>query len=425
MAITKKKSLFAAIGVLALESYDFIVFIFLARLVTSSFFQIKLSGYALILDIILALLARPLGGIAFGSFADKYGRKPLLVLTTFLMGVVTFLIAFVPLEQGHLSPALPYFFIVLRALQGMIFGADVLVTTVYLLEMAPKEKRGFYAAFSQIGQDIGVMLAILVSIGFFTLPSKEFMNQIGWRIAFISGSLSMLCGLHLRYYLHETIFFQSIKQSKKQYTPLFELWKKHKLTLLQVFSIVPVLGVSFYLFRVYFLNQSQAAMQLDHVSLMLLSFLASAASILSTAAGGYLSDICGRKPILIAGAIGILLLSWPVMILMGHPGSNEMVFIRVLVGELIIALFIGLYGGALVSFISEGFATHLRCTALGYTYNTAMSLAAGTLPVLDIYLFINEKSVPMFGLYLGFWALISLFVISLQLPETYRKNLKL
>jgi MFS transporter, MHS family, proline/betaine transporter len=413
--------LWASTSVIALNAYDYTVFLFLAQGIQTRIAHQSASAWLFILDLIVGLIARPIGALLFGKIADTKGRRPMLLLFCLLMGLATVFYCFLPFESGSFFRFYGHLLILFRLMQGVIFGSDILIANTYLAEIAPVKQRGFYSSFSQVGQEIGTMLAIIVSVSFFNISNVDYADNWGWRIPFISGFLSMLIGTYLRWGLVESHRFLETKKTK---TPIFDLFKKYKIPMLKAFLIVPVVGISFYFFRVFILNQSQILKMLTLSEILILSLVSCFVSMCASSLGGFLSDLVGRRPILISSACLMLLSSWPIIVLVSHHGLSEMVFVRMLVGQIVMSIFSGLYSGALASQIAELFPTQVRATGTSFSYNLAINLGSGSLPVFNVYNIVAQKEITLPAIYLMIWALISIFVVSKTLKETARIELK-
>jgi MFS family permease len=415
----KKSSFISAAIVMALESYDFTVFLLLVRGTHFLFTPTKLQGPLFVFDILIGLLARPLGGLILARLSDKYGRKPLLILVTYLMSSFTLFFAMIP-TSGNLMQFMPYFLVVFRALQGMVFGSSIVITNSYFAEVSPQSKRGFFTSFTAVCQEIGALVAILVSIGFYAMPSSDYMIKYGWRIPFISGALSILIGLHLRYGMMESPIY---KKSFAKLEPLKILFKGYLSHIVKLFLLVPIFSICFYLFRVFILNQSQNVQALSVSEILIVSLTACIVSMCTSLLGGYLSDLVGRKPVLIASSIGIFLLTWPLLTMINHEGTEAMVFARMLVAQIMIALFSGLYAGAFAPLVVELFPPEARATAVGLTYNLSVSLIAGGSPLSSLFAFYGDGTASLPAYYLTFWAIIAIVVVSFFVKETHKNKL--
>ena len=199
-----------------IEWYDFILYTSLSGLIFNRlFFPANDPVVSLLLaygTFAVGFLTRPVGGAFFGHFGDRIGRKPLLVLTLSMMGVVTFLIGLVP-TYAAIGIAAPLMMVVLRLLQGFAMGGEWGGAVLMAFEYAPQERRGFYASFPQIGFALGLCL----STGVITLLSLVLSNDAflawGWRCAFFASILLLAVGLFIRLKLIETPEFTRIREN--------------------------------------------------------------------------------------------------------------------------------------------------------------------------------------------------------------------
>ena len=188
----------------------------------------------------VAFFARPIGGVVFGHFGDRIGRKSMLVITLLIMGGATFLIGLVPtFEQA--GWAAPIFLVVLRFLQGFAVGGEWGGATLIVVEHAPKERRNFYASWPQTGLPVGLMLSTAVFAAFSLLPDEQFFSW-GWRVPFLLSIVLIAVGLFIRLRVLESPVFSRVKalavQSK---VPLIEVLRDYPVSL--VLAVGAVLGL--------------------------------------------------------------------------------------------------------------------------------------------------------------------------------------
>ena len=158
----------------------------------------------------VGFVTRPLGGVIFGHFGDRIGRKTMLVITLMIMGVATFLIGLVP-TYAQIGVGAPLLLLLLRVLQGIGLGGEWGGAVLMAYEYAPKEKRGFYASLPQIGLAIGLCLASGVVALLSSLLTDEQFLAWGWRVAFLISAVLVGVGLYIRLNLQETPEFAAVK----------------------------------------------------------------------------------------------------------------------------------------------------------------------------------------------------------------------
>jgi MFS transporter, MHS family, shikimate and dehydroshikimate transport protein len=196
-----------------IEWYDFLIYATAAALVfNKAFFPTfdPLAGtLAALGSYAVGFLARPLGGALFGHFGDRLGRKSMLVLTLFIMGLSTFCIGLLP-TYASIGVLAPILLILLRVIQGIGLGGEWGGASLMVLEHAPAENRGFYTSFVQIGFPIGLVLATLVFALASKLPDAEF-SAYGWRIPFLVSIVLLAIGTFVRSRIPETPVFERLK----------------------------------------------------------------------------------------------------------------------------------------------------------------------------------------------------------------------
>src|SRR6202163_1058623 len=196
-----------------IEWYDFLIYATAATLIfNKAFFPTfdPLAGtLAALGSYAVGFLARPLGGALFGHFGDRLGRKSMLVLTLFIMGISTFCIGLLP-TYASIGVLAPILLVLLRVIQGIGLGGEWGGASLMVLEHAPADRRGFYASFVQIGFPIGLVLATLVFALVAKLPDADFASY-GWRIPFLISIVLLAIGIFVRSRVPETPVFEELK----------------------------------------------------------------------------------------------------------------------------------------------------------------------------------------------------------------------
>jgi MHS family shikimate/dehydroshikimate transporter-like MFS transporter len=197
-----------------IEWYDFFLYGVVAGIV---FNKLYFPGSDPVVSTLLAyttfavgFVTRPLGGVIFGHFGDKIGRKSMLIITLMIMGVATFLIGLVP-TYAQIGVAAPLLLLLLRVAQGIGLGGEWGGAVLMAYEYAPKEKRGFYASLPQIGLAIGLCLASGVVALLSSLLTDEQFLAWGWRIAFLISGAMVMVGMYIRLHVQETPEFAAVK----------------------------------------------------------------------------------------------------------------------------------------------------------------------------------------------------------------------
>ena len=227
-----------------IEYYDFILYATAASLVFDRVFFANLgpglSLFASFATLAAGYVARPLGGIIFGHFGDRFGRKQMLVLSMVMMGGATVLIGLLP-TTAQLGVAAPIVLVLLRVIQGIAVGGEWGGATLMALEHAPANKRGLAAAFANAGGPAGGLLATLVVSAVSALTGNQFLVW-GWRIPFLLSALLILIGMIIRLKVAETPVFQKLdaEAAKIKRPPLMEVLRHHPR--LVVVTLVATLG---------------------------------------------------------------------------------------------------------------------------------------------------------------------------------------
>ena len=363
-----------------IEFYDFILFATAASVVFSQVFFVDLDpGLGLFLSFtILAVgyVARPIGGILFGHFGDKLGRKGVLVTSMMLMGGTTVAIGLLP-TTAAIGVAAPIMLTLFRVIQGLAVGGEWGGAMLIALEHAPKKRRGFAASFANMGGPAGAVLATVVMSIFTMLPDEQFLSW-GWRIPFLLSAVLVLIGLVVRMKVQESPIFQKLQdEAEERKVPFFEVISKYPRNL--ILGIVA--GMSSYTVQglmtvwaiSYVINDG-----LDATHVLWVKALGAASTVVVVWFASQLSDKFGRRPVMMGGMLLGAVFAFPVMFMLDMANLWVFAFALLLTQGLVQGSIFGPFG----AFCAEMFPTHIRYTGASLVYQTSSTLGAGFTPMI-------------------------------------------
>ena len=401
------------------EIYDFAVFGFSVPILAVHFFPTSdpqaavLSTFAVYA---VAFFARPLGGLTFGFLADKIGRVKILAITIWLMAGATALIGALPTHSsvGIAAPALLVF---CRLLQGFAMGGETSGATSYILESAPDGRRGFWVGiiwfFAHLPNALVALMLVLLQF----LVGFETYSDWVWRVPFLVGGLIGIIGFWMRRNLEEPKEYQDAKKTLNS-TKLRADRRAGMKSMIYVLLIQPVQTVGSYLLLGFMYTFLVKDAHLDPMSALISNALAVLILAAIIPAGGALSDRVGRKVVLTAGAIWIAFAAYPA-ILLAASGT----FYGALLGQILVAIGVGLYGGAAFTAAVEFFPTSFRATGHAVAYQLAVAIFGGTTPLIATWLVGHFATPAAPGYYVIAIAVTGVVAIQF-VPETKSVSLR-
>jgi MHS family shikimate/dehydroshikimate transporter-like MFS transporter len=376
--VTIRQVAFASFVGTAIEWYDFFAYGTASALVFPRLFFPSLTPFAGTLASFatfgVAFFARPIGGIVFGHFGDRIGRKSMLVITLLLMGGATFLIGLLPTfdQVGILAPIL---LVALRFIQGFAVGGEWGGATLMAIEHAPERSRNFYGSWPQLGVPVGLVLSTAAFAALSFLPNPQFFAW-GWRVPFLLSFALIAVGLFIRLRVTESpAFFQVKKLGLESRLPLLEAIRDYPGRLLLAIGVVFVSIGGFYIASTFTLSYLTEQLGVARRVALAGLLFASAAEAVSTVLFARLADRIGKRPIAIGSAVCSLLLAFPFFWLVD---TRNPALIWLAMSSAIFS-FGALYGitGAL---LSELFETRLRYSGISVGYQMAGMLSGAPAP---------------------------------------------
>ncbi len=361
-----------------IEYYDFLLYSTVSALVFNRVFFSELDPVvgtvASLGTFATGYLARPLGGVVFGHFGDRLGRKRMLVITMTMMGVVSTLIGLLP-TYAQIGVWAPILLVVLRVLQGIAIGGEWGGAVLMSAEHATS-RRGLWASFTNAGAPSGMVLSTVVLALVSGAVSEQQFIDWGWRIPFLLSALLLILGLFVRAKVDETPVFASARPKRSESLPLLEVLRHHPRNLLQA------IGIGFGAFVVQatlttFLLSYAVEAGFTRQTVLNVLAVSSVGAVLGIVGFSALSDRIGRRPVVIAGAIGMAVVSFILFPLI-DTGSVVSLTVAVVLGQSVVhpAMY-----GPLAALYTEMFGTRTRYTGASLGYQVSAT-GAGLAPVV-------------------------------------------
>ena len=421
-----RKVALTALAGTSIEWYDFFLYGAAAALIfPSAFFGEIPETTALILSLLTfaaGFIARPIGGIIFGHFGDRVGRKKTLIAALMLMGISSTLIGLLP-TYAMIGVTAPILLTLLRFAQGLAIGGQWGGAMLLVTESAPSDQRGYYGAFAQAGAPIGVILANLALIITSALVSEEFFNTWGWRIPFLASAVLILISMYIQLNLEDTKAFKALATNSNnksneqvQRSPVLEAIRRYPKRIMLAAGAFLSVQVTFYILIAFMLayGVSSANMERDD---MLTSVLIGCAIMvpLQFIFSSY-SDRNGRKGIFMMGAIlsGI----WAFAIFPLVDTGNFWLIVLALTFGLI---FLAMMYGPQAAFFTELFSTEVRYSGATLGYQFGAIIGGAFAPTIAVKLW-SDFDIFWVSVYIAFASMLTLISVML-LTETYKSNL--
>ena len=428
-----RKVALTALAGASIEWYDFFLYATAAALIfPSAFFPDSSPTMGLILSFgtfAFGFIARPLGGILFGHFGDRVGRKRTLVIALMMMGIASTLIGLLP-TFATIGVAAPILLSLLRFTQGLAIGGQWGGAMLLVTESAPADKRGYYGAYAQAGAPVGVILANIAFMIISYSVSEDAFMQWGWRIPFISSVLLIGISMYVQLHMEETDAFKELQelQKKKQAeqpeavavrrSPVLEALAKYPKRIALAAGAFLSIQVAFYILigfvLAYGTDANGAGMTRDEMLFAVL--LASVLQIPAQFMAAAYSDRNGRRGIFMLGAILTGIWAFALFPLI-DTGSFWLVVLALSGG----LMFLGMMYGPQAAFFTELFSTEVRYSGASLGYQLGAILGGAFAPTIATILWL-EYSIVWVSVYIAFASVLSLISV-MMLTETYKTSL--
>jgi MHS family citrate/tricarballylate:H+ symporter-like MFS transporter len=383
-----------------LEMFDFFAFGFYAAYIAKAFFPSESDVAALMLTFMTfgaGFLMRPLGAVLLGAYVDRVGRRKGLIVTLAIMAAGTILIALVP-DYASIGLVAPILVLVGRLLQGFSAGVELGGVSVYLAELAPPGRQGFYVAWQSGSQQVAIMAAAAIGYALNRLLMPAEMGAWGWRIPFLIGCLLVPFLFYIRRSLQETPAFQARKVHPPVGAVLRTLGRNWRIVGLGML-MVAMTTIAFYAITVYTPTFGKTVLRLSDTDSLIVTFCVAVSNLVWLPVMGALSDRIGRRPILLLFSGLTLVTAYPALAwLVAHPSFETMLGVL-----LWLSFLYGGYNGAMVVALTEIVPPEVRTAGFSLAYSLATALFGGMTPLVATWLIAetDNKAAPGLWLALG------------------------
>jgi MFS transporter, MHS family, shikimate and dehydroshikimate transport protein len=404
-----------------IEWYDFFLYGTAAALVFNKLFFPKAepsSGTLLALATYgVGFAARPLGGIIFGHFGDRIGRKSMLVVSLLIMGIATFLIGAMP-TYAAIGIWAPVLLVVLRIAQGIGVGGEWGGAVLMSVEHAPPGRRGFFGSWPQMGVPAGLFLSTVVFLIVQQTTSDAAFLAWGWRVPFLLSAVLVGVGLFVRLRLYESPAFQRVKETRTEAPmPILDVLRKYPREVVLAMGMRIAENGVFYILTVWVLVYGHEDLKLAKSTMLWGVVIAALLGLVTIPWYGALSDRVGRRPLYLGGALFSLVFAFPFFWLV-NTKTEVLIWLAIVLG---VNVGHDLMYGPQAAFFSELFGTRVRYSGASLGYQLASVIAGGFAPLIAAAL-LQAWGWPAVALYMAVMAAVTV-VATLLATETYQSDI--
>jgi metabolite-proton symporter len=412
----------------AVEWYDFFLYGVAAAVVFPAvFFPSNDPAVGTLLALgtfAIGFVARPLGGLVFGHYGDKLGRKKLLVISLVAMGVATFAIGLLP-GYATIGIAAPLLLVVLRLVQGFAIGGEWGGAVLIVSEHGDPARRGYWASWPQAGVPIGQLLANALLFLLAAIQSEQDFQSWGWRIPFLLSAVLVLIGLYIRLSIEESPVFREaqaraaerVAAGEREVVPIVDVFRRYPREVFTAMGARFAENVCYYIFTIVITTYMTKRLGVSSSFVLGAVLIGTAVHLVVIPVWGALSDRFGRKPIYLLGAAGVGI--WAFVFIALIDTANFGLTALAVIGGLV---FHAAMYGPQAAFLSELFGTKVRYSGTSVGYQLASVVAGGLAPIIAVALYTTFDSGYAVSVYVALSSLLTILAVA-SYGETRSRDL--
>ncbi|MDO4665623.1 MAG: MFS transporter [Actinomycetaceae bacterium] len=369
-----------------IEWFDYASYAYLATTISVVFFPNENKNLALLQTFAvfaLSFLIRPIGGMIWGTWGDKYGRRWALSWSILFMSGATFMIGILP-GYARIGVLAPIMLLLCRLVQGFSASGEYAGAATFLGEYAPEHKRGMYTSLVPASTATGLLIGSLMvaAMNYWLTPGA--MEAWAWRVPFLLALPLGMIGRYIRVHLEDSEVYRQMQERIKnleEQTPVRDLFKFHWREVCIGFGVSCLNAVGFYMLLTYTPTYLKEVLNFDDTQSFLASTITLFVYVFLIFAMGYYSDHIGRRRALITACIGFIVFTVPLFWWLD--GAS---FVTVVLIEVGLCVLLTLNDGTLATFLVELFPSNVRYTGFALSFNAANALFGGTAPFIATWL---------------------------------------
>lgn len=408
----RKRSIAVGIGNF-MEWFDFAVYGYFAAVIGMLFFPSSAPGVSLLSSLAVfavGFLSRPFGALILGPIGDRFGRRAVLIITVFGMGVCTTIIGLLPTYEA-IGIAAPVLLIAMRFVQGMMVGGEWSSAGIYIVESAPANRRATAASVITGTAGLAFLFGTFVAATITTTLSDAQLTAWGWRLPFVASIVMTGIAIFIRRKLGDTpVYEEMVRQRDSAQAPSKAVRRRAFIT---TFAFSALFGVSLYYFVTYANNHLVTTVGLPRSTALWLCSIALVVYVIVNPLIGRLSDRIGRRKLLLGAAAALTVLAFPIFLLINSGNSAA-----ILLGLIILGVLVAVTAVMDVVLLVEVFPASIRSTGAALGHNLALAILAGPGPFIAAALIRMTGDANLPAAYLAGVPLLCLLVLCKTLPET-------